>query len=97
MQGCFGVVTSVVISLAKNTTNMVVFQLILFNDMEELSGKSSIATLGVREKDLKDGSYKSKVTVFIKKIPIVNLINFFFIYNFSKNKSRIINISNVYN
>jgi len=48
------------------------FQLILFNDMEELSGKSSIATLGVREKDLKDGSYKSKVTEFIKKIPLEN-------------------------
>ena len=38
-----------------------------FNDMEELSGKSPLATLGVREKEIKDGSYKSKVAEFTKK------------------------------
>ena len=39
-----------------------------FNDMEELSGKSPIATLGLREKEIKDESYKSKVTEFTKNI-----------------------------
>jgi hypothetical protein len=39
-----------------------------FNDMEELSGKTPIATLGVREKEIKDGSYKPKVAEFAKKL-----------------------------
>jgi flavodoxin len=39
-----------------------------FKDMEELSGKSPLATLGVRAKEIKDGSYKSKVAEFVKKI-----------------------------
>jgi len=39
-----------------------------FNDMEELSGKTPIATLGVREKEIKDGSYKPKVAEFTKKL-----------------------------
>jgi flavodoxin len=39
-----------------------------FKDMEELSGKSPMATLGVTEKELKSGSYKSKVAEFIQEI-----------------------------
>ncbi|MGZ7108728.1 MAG: flavodoxin family protein, partial [Methanobacterium sp.] len=39
-----------------------------FNDMEELSGKSTLATLGVREKEIKDESYKSKVAEFTKNL-----------------------------
>jgi flavodoxin len=39
-----------------------------FKDMEELSGKTPLATIGVREKEIKDGSYKSKVAEFVKKI-----------------------------
>ncbi|MGZ7047653.1 MAG: flavodoxin family protein [Methanobacterium sp.] len=39
-----------------------------FNDMEELSGKSPLATLGVREKEIKDESYKSKVAEFTKNL-----------------------------
>jgi flavodoxin len=39
-----------------------------FKDMEELSGKTPLAILGVREKEIKDGSYKSKVAEFVKKI-----------------------------
>lgn len=41
-----------------------------FNDMRELSGKSPVATLGVRGKEIKDGTYKSKVQEFIKALPI---------------------------
>jgi flavodoxin len=39
-----------------------------FNDMEELSGVSPIEILGVREKEIKDGTYKSKAAEFVKKI-----------------------------
>ncbi|MGZ7070702.1 MAG: flavodoxin family protein [Methanobacterium sp.] len=39
-----------------------------FNDMEELSGKSPLATLGVREKEIKGESYKSKVAEFTKNL-----------------------------
>lgn len=41
-----------------------------FNDMRELSGKSPVATLGVRGKEIKDGSYKSKIQEFIKALPM---------------------------
>ena len=39
-----------------------------FNDMNELCGTSPLVTLGVRAKEIKDGSYKSKVAEFTKKI-----------------------------
>jgi len=39
-----------------------------FNDMRELCGVAPIETLGVRAKEVKDGSYKTKVAEFIKKI-----------------------------
>ncbi len=40
----------------------------LFSEMTELSGASPVARVGVKAKELKDGSYKSKVTEFVKKI-----------------------------
>ena len=39
-----------------------------FNDMRELCGVAPVETLGVFDKEIKDGSYKSKVTEFAKKI-----------------------------
>jgi flavodoxin len=39
-----------------------------FNDMRELCGVAPVETLGVRAKEVKDGSYKSKVAEFTKKI-----------------------------
>jgi hypothetical protein len=36
--------------------------------MSELCGASPLVTLGVRAKEVKDGSYKSKVAEFTKKI-----------------------------
>lgn len=44
-----------------------------FKDMEELSGKSPLATLGVTEKEIRDGSYKPKVAEFAQKNPITGL------------------------
>jgi len=41
-----------------------------FNDMHEISGKSPVATLGVRGKKINDGSYKSEVQEFIKTLPV---------------------------
>lgn len=41
-----------------------------FNNMEEISGKSPVATLGVRGKEINDGSYKSEVQEFIKALPV---------------------------
>jgi flavodoxin len=40
----------------------------VFNDMRELCGVAPVETLGVRAKEVKDGSYKSKVAEFAKKI-----------------------------
>jgi len=40
----------------------------VFNDMKELCGTSPLATLGVRAKEVNDGSYKSKIAEFTKKI-----------------------------
>jgi len=39
-----------------------------FNDMKDLCETNPIAILGLREKEIKDGSYKTKVAEFIKKI-----------------------------
>lgn len=39
-----------------------------FQDMGELAGKSPLATLGVAEKEIKNGSYQSRVAEFAKKI-----------------------------
>lgn len=39
-----------------------------FSDMEELSGKSPLAAMGVRANEVKDESYKSKVIEFTKKL-----------------------------
>jgi flavodoxin len=39
-----------------------------FKDMQELSGLAPIETLGVREKEIKNGSYQSQVAEFVKKI-----------------------------
>ncbi|WJI10428.1 flavodoxin [Methanobacterium sp. CWC-01] len=39
-----------------------------FKDMKELSGKTPLATLGLREKELKSASYKSKVAEFAQEI-----------------------------
>lgn len=41
-----------------------------FNDMQEISGKSPVATLGVRGKEIKDGSYKSKIQEFVKALRV---------------------------
>jgi flavodoxin len=38
-----------------------------FNDMKELCRVAPVGTLGVRAKEVKDGSYKSKVAEFAKK------------------------------
>ena len=35
--------------------------------MEELCGVTPIETLGVRDKEIKDDSYKAKVAEFVKK------------------------------
>ena len=39
-----------------------------FNEMKELSETSPLAQLGFRAKEIKDGSYKSKVDEFVKKL-----------------------------
>ena len=39
-----------------------------FNEMEELSETSPIAKLGLKGKEIKDGSYKSKLDKFTKKL-----------------------------
>ena len=39
-----------------------------FSDMREVSGTSPIAEIGIRAKEVQDGSYKPKVTEFITKI-----------------------------
>ena len=39
-----------------------------FNDMRELCGVAPIENLGVQAKEVKDGSYKSKVAEFVKII-----------------------------
>ncbi len=39
-----------------------------FSDMKEVSGTSPIAEIGVRTKEVQDGSYKPKVAEFITKI-----------------------------
>ena len=39
-----------------------------FNDMQELCGASPAETLGLRAKEVKDGSYKLKVAEFAEKI-----------------------------
>jgi hypothetical protein len=41
-----------------------------FNDMGKLSGKSPVATLGVRGKEIKNGTYGSKIEEFIKALPM---------------------------
>jgi flavodoxin len=39
-----------------------------FKDMKELSGLAPIETLGIREKEIKDESYKTQVAEFVKNI-----------------------------
>lgn len=39
-----------------------------FSDMKEVSGASSIAEIGIRAKDVHDGSYKPKLAEFLTKI-----------------------------
>jgi flavodoxin len=39
-----------------------------FSDMKEVSGTSPIAEIGIRTKEVQDGSYKTKVTEFLTKI-----------------------------
>ncbi|MGV8144278.1 MAG: flavodoxin family protein [Methanothermobacter sp.] len=39
-----------------------------FDDMKELSKKSPIATLGVRAKEIKDETYKSRLEEFVKAL-----------------------------
>ena len=39
-----------------------------FSKMTELTGASPIARVGLREKEIKDGSYKSKIDEFVEKI-----------------------------
>jgi flavodoxin len=41
-----------------------------FNDMKELSGKSPVASLGVSGKEIKNGTYGSKIEGFIKALPM---------------------------
>ncbi len=41
-----------------------------FNEMKELNGKSPVATLGVRGKEIKDGIYESNLQEFIKALPM---------------------------
>jgi flavodoxin len=41
-----------------------------FSEMTELSGTSPIARIGLTAKEVKDESYKTKITEFIKKIQI---------------------------
>jgi flavodoxin len=43
-----------------------------FNEMAELNGTSPLAEMGLRAKEVKDGSYKSKVAEFVKKISNLN-------------------------
>jgi len=39
-----------------------------FIEMKELSKTSPLAQLGLRGKEIKDGSYKTKVDEFVKKL-----------------------------
>lgn len=41
----------------------------VFDDMTEILGKSPVATCGIRAKEIKDGSYESKLQEFIKELP----------------------------
>ena len=41
-----------------------------FSEMTELSGTSTIARIGLTAKEVKDESYKTKITEFIKKIQL---------------------------
>jgi hypothetical protein len=40
----------------------------VFQEMKELSGKSPLSTLGIRAKEVKDGSYQPKLEKFLKEI-----------------------------
>lgn len=42
----------------------------VFSDMSELLENSPVATIGVRAKEIKDGSYESKIQEFIKALPL---------------------------
>jgi hypothetical protein len=39
-----------------------------FSEMSRICGKDAVATLAIKEKELKDGSYKGRIKDFVKSL-----------------------------